>query len=76
MTKEQIEAIFERVRGWTEERQEKAATILLALEAEPDDVYVLSDEEREGVERGLEDARQGRFASDEEMAALFARYKR
>jgi predicted transcriptional regulator len=37
---------------------------------------VLSDEEREGVERGLEDVRNGRYASDEEMAALFARFKR
>ena len=76
MTKEQIEAIFERVRAWPEHRQAEAIEMLLALEVEPDSVYVLSDEEREGVERGLEDVRQGRFASDEEMAALFARYKR
>ena len=75
MTKEQIEAIFVRVRGWSEERQEKAAEMLLAIEAVPDGVYVLSDEERRGVARGLEDARNGRFASDEEVAALFSRYK-
>ena len=76
MTKEQIEAIFERVRAWPTDRQEEAASLLLALEEEPGGVYVLSDDEREGVERGLDDVRQGRFASDEEMAALFARYKR
>jgi predicted transcriptional regulator len=76
MTKDQIEAIFDRVRSWPADRQEKAVDILLALEAQPDGVYVLSEEEREGVERGLDDARHGRYASDEEMAALFARYKR
>jgi predicted transcriptional regulator len=76
MTKEQIEAIFERVRAWPADRQERAVSLLLAMEAETDSVYVLSDEEREGVERGLEDVRNGRYASDEEMAALFARFKR
>jgi hypothetical protein len=74
MTKEQIEAVLDRVRTWPEWRQQEAAAPLLALEGEP--VYVLSDEEREGVERGLEDVRNGRYASDEEMAALFARFKR
>jgi predicted transcriptional regulator len=75
MTKEQIEAIFERVRAWPAEKQEEAASILLALEAEPDDVYVLSEEERADVEAGLEEARQGKFASDEEVKALFDRYR-
>lgn len=34
-------------------------------------VYRLSDDERAGVERGLADMRAGRFASDEEVAAVF-----
>jgi predicted transcriptional regulator len=76
MTKEQIEAIFERVRGWSVEQQEKAAEMLLAIEAVPDGVYVLSEEERADVEVGLEEARQGKFASDEEVKALFDRYRR
>jgi predicted transcriptional regulator len=34
---------------------------------------VLSDDEREGIERGLEDMRGGQFATDEEIAAIFRR---
>jgi predicted transcriptional regulator len=33
----------------------------------------LSSEERAGIERGLEDMRAERFATDEEIAAIFRR---
>jgi predicted transcriptional regulator len=33
----------------------------------------LSSEEREEIERGVADAEAGRFASDEEVAAVFAK---
>ncbi len=36
-------------------------------------VYRLSDDERRGIERGLRDMREGRFASEEEIAAVFQR---
>ena len=36
---------------------------------------ILSDDERQGVERGLLDVRRKRLVSDEEVAALFARYR-
>jgi len=36
---------------------------------------ILSDGERRGVERGLEDVRNSRFASDDDVRALFSRYK-
>jgi len=75
MTKEEIQAILERVRNWPQPLQEKAAETLLAIEAMGDEPYILSDDERQGVERGLEDVRRGRLASDEEMASLFALYK-
>ena len=39
-------------------------------------VYRLSDEERKAVRAGLEEARQGKFATDEEVKALFDRYRR
>lgn len=75
MTKEEIQAILERVLTWPLPLQEKAAETLLEIEAMGDEPHVLSDEERRGVERGLEDVRQGKLASGEDMAALFARYK-
>jgi hypothetical protein len=75
MTKEQIAAIFERVKTWPEDRQEEAIEMLLAIEALGSGQAQLSDGERAGVERGLEDLRRRRFASDEDMAALFSRFK-
>jgi len=73
MTTEEIQAILERVRIWPLSLQERAAETLLAIEAMGDEPHVLSDDERRGVERGLDDVCHGRLASDEEMASLFAR---
>jgi predicted transcriptional regulator len=75
MTKEQIEAVLERVKTWPKERQEEAAELLLAVEALGPGVYMLSEEERPGVERGLRDADAGKFAADEEVEALFKRHR-
>jgi predicted transcriptional regulator len=75
MTKEQIESVFERVRTWSRPLQEEAVEMLLAIEAMGDRPLALSEDERHGVERGLDDMRNGRFASDEDVAALLARYK-
>jgi predicted transcriptional regulator len=43
---------------------------------QPDGVYRLSDSERAAVARGLADMREGRFASDEAVAAIFQRARR
>lgn len=73
MTREQIDTVLDRVRNWPEPRQEEAVELLLALETLGDEPYRLSEEERTSVRRGLDDSRNGRFASDEEVAALFKR---
>lgn len=72
MTKEQIESVLDRVRSWPKERQEEAIEMLLYLETK-DEIYVLSDEEREAVRQGVAEAERGEFASDEEIEALFGR---
>ena len=74
MTKEQLEAIFDRVRTWPAEKQREAAELLVALGNEHD-VYVLSPEEEADIDAGLEEVRQGKFATDEEMKALFDRFR-
>ncbi len=75
MAKDQIEAIFERVRTWPPERQERAAELLLILEKEGPDVYVLDDEELAAIEEAEAQAARGEFLSDEEVEALFSRYR-
>ena len=75
MTRNEIEALLERVRAWPDERQERAATILLALEAEDEGEYVLSDEELAAIEEAEAQAARGEFATDEEIRALFDQYR-
>jgi predicted transcriptional regulator len=73
MTKEQIEAVFDRVRTWPLERQEDAAEMLLMMEEQGVAPYELSEEERVEVEAALAEADRGEFATDEEVEAVFNR---
>jgi hypothetical protein len=67
MTKEQLDEVLERVRSWPKARQEDAVNMLLAMEAMGTEPYALSADERAAVRRGLEEMRQCKFASDEEL---------
>ena len=75
MTKDQIDAVLDRVRTWPPERQEDAVQMLLWLEEQSTGVYVLSEDERKEIELSMEEARRGEFATDEEVAAVFNRYR-
>jgi predicted transcriptional regulator len=67
---------LERVEHWPAERQEQLAAIALDIDAGLEDgVYHPTPEELEGIDRGLRDAEQGRFATDEEMEAAFATFR-
>jgi hypothetical protein len=76
MTREQIDAVLDRVRSWPASRQERAALMLLALEAEDTSPYVLSSEEQEDLRAALEEVARGEVASDEDVSAVFARHRR
>jgi hypothetical protein len=76
MTKEQIESVLERVLTWPQPRQEDAAQILLAMEAEEVGPYRLSAEERAEIEAALAEIARDEVASDAEVAAVFDRYRR
>jgi predicted transcriptional regulator len=76
MTKDQIDAVLDRVRTWPPERQEDAVRVLLRMEEAGTGVYRLSDDERAAIEEGMAQARRGEFATDEEVAAVFDRYRR
>jgi len=75
MTKEQIEAILERVRTWPEDRLEDVAKVLLEMEAANEHVAELTAEDWADLEQGLAEADRGEFASDEEVKALFDRFR-
>ncbi len=67
---------LERVETWPAKWQEELAAIALDIDAQiKDGVYHPAPEELEGIDRGLRDAEQGRFATDEEMERVFAKFR-
>ena len=71
-----LEDILERVEHWPKERQEDAARLLMTMEAQDASPYRLTEQQREQVRAALKEVERGEFASDEEVAALFDRYRR
>lgn len=69
------ESILERIADWPDEAQAELVQSMLEIERKHVGVYKLSDDERQAVRRGLEEMRQGKFATDEEVAAVFDRYR-
>ena len=71
-----LKELLERAKTWPEAKQEEAVQSLLAIEQEIAEPYELSNEDRAAIDRSLEEMRQGRFATDERVAAVFNRYRR
>jgi predicted transcriptional regulator len=71
-----LEALMERAASWPDEAQAELVRFMIDTEAKHFGIYRLSDEERDAIRKGLDDVKHGRFASDEEMAELFGRFRR
>ena len=69
-------SLLERIQSWPIEDQEELAEVALEIEARRTGVYHLSDQERAAVRAGLEDARRGDFASDEELEEFYQLHRR
>jgi predicted transcriptional regulator len=67
---------MERAASWPEEAQAELVRFMIDTEAKHFGIYRLTDGERAAIRRGLDDARAGRFASDEEIVAVFNRFRR
>ena len=70
-----VEALLERIADWPEEAQAELVQSIVDIETKHLGVYKLDPDERAAIERGLEEMRQGKFASDEQVAAVFNRYR-
>ena len=68
--------MLEQVQSWPLEDQEELADVAREIESRRTGVYRLSDEERTAVRAGMEDARRGDFASDEEIDGLYRLHPR
>lgn len=76
MKTDRLARILERVEDWPAYAQDELAEIAQDIDAGlKDQVYELSPEELEGIDRGLRDAAQGRFATDEQVEAVFTKLR-
>jgi len=73
MTRKDLEDLMARVRHWPERRQEDAAEVLREMERQDSSGYRLTDAQAQEVARIQRDIRdgKGKFATDEQMAALW-----
>ena len=70
-----IGTLLERVADWPKEAQAKVVKAIVDIETKYFGVYKLSAEERVAIVAAKAQAERGEFASDEEVAALFNRYR-
>ena len=69
------ESILDRIADWPEDAQAELMQSIVDIEKRRFGVYRLSEDERAAVRRGLEEMRQGKFATDEQVEAVFNRYR-
>jgi predicted transcriptional regulator len=68
--------LLEQVQSWPEEDQEELADVAREIESRRTGVYRLSDDERTAVRAGMDAARRGDFATDEEIEAFYRLHHR
>ncbi len=73
---ERLKALLDRVSAWPEADQEELIDHILRIESRLRGIYRLSDDERAAVKKGLEAAKRGEFATDEEIEAVFSSYRK
>ena len=76
MKTKQLAEILERVERWPAQAQDELAEIARDIETNlSKGDYELTPEEQAGIERGLQAAEEGRFATDEQVKAALARLR-
>ena len=70
-----LEVLMERAASWPEEAQAELVRFMIDTEARHFGAFDLDDEDRKRIERSLASAGRGEFATEEQVAALFSRYR-
>jgi plasmid stabilization system protein ParE len=67
-----VRELLQKVEAWPEEDQEELAELVRVIEARRTGIYRLSDEERAAVRQGMDAARRGEFAADDEIEKILS----
>jgi predicted transcriptional regulator len=68
--------LLKQVETWSEADQEELLAVAREIESRRTGVYQLSDDERAAVRKGLDAARRGEFAPDDEIEALYQQHRK
>lgn len=71
-----LKKMLPAIENWPEEDQQALADAAREIAAARAGFYVLSPDEEHAVAEGLAQADRGDFATEEEIAALWRRFKR
>ena len=71
-----LKEVLERAATWPQEAQEELARMAYEIEGELKGNYHATPQELEGIDRGLRDAKEGRFATDAHVEAAFKNFRR
>jgi hypothetical protein len=76
MTAKKLRDVLQRVEAWPETAQVELAELALEIDAELGvGVYRATPAEFDGIDRGLKAAREGRFATDDQVEKLFEKHR-
>ena len=76
MKTKKLTEVLERIEAWPPHVQNELAEFALELDAEfREGVYQPTPDELAGIDRGLRAAAEGRFASDQQVEAAFAKFR-
>jgi predicted transcriptional regulator len=70
-----VERLLDRISEWPDAALAELAESIAEIETRHLGVYRLSDDERAAVQRGLEELRAGKLATEEEVAKVFDRFR-
>jgi predicted transcriptional regulator len=76
MTAKLLKDVLERAEKWPEEAQTELAQIALEIDADlRRGKYQATPAELDGIDRGLKAAREGRFATDDQVDRVFEKHR-
>jgi predicted transcriptional regulator len=73
---EALRTIVERAESWPQDAREELTHMAQEIEAELSaGTYRPTGDELRGIDRGLRDAAEGKFASEAEVETVFTKYR-
>jgi hypothetical protein len=70
-----LKKVLTRAESWSEQDQEELAQVALEIEARRHGVYHASPDELRAIDEALAAVARGDIATDEEVEAVFAKYR-